>query len=110
MMYGCRWCLLAWMLNAGPVRDLFQFFPQLMQGEGMIPDNVTYVDISNACVASELGKSAGQRPFNVFKNCGFVPTATVQPCSAGQTLSKDPVFFNQFKDKICVVCCLLWVF
>jgi len=44
------------MLNAGPVRDLFQVFHQHMQGEGMIPDNVTYVGISNACVASEWGK------------------------------------------------------
>ncbi|CAM6073256.1 unnamed protein product [Sphagnum tenellum] len=50
-----KWCLLAWMLNAGPVRDLFQVFHQHMQGEGTIPDNVTYVDISNGCVASELG-------------------------------------------------------
>jgi hypothetical protein len=55
-MYGCRWCLLAWMLNAGPFRDLFQVFYQHMQREGMIPDHVTYVDISNACVALELGK------------------------------------------------------
>jgi len=44
------------MLNAGPVRDVFQVFHQHMQGEAMIPDNVTYVDISNAWVALELGK------------------------------------------------------
>jgi hypothetical protein len=57
------------------------------------------------CVnVQRLTSTAGQTPIDVFKNCGFVPTATVQPCS------KDPVFFNQFKDKTCVVCCLLWVF
>jgi hypothetical protein len=48
-----------------------------------------------------------RHPWMSSRTLGLFP---LQHCSAGETLSKDPVFFNQFKDKICVVCCLLWVF
>lgn len=105
------WCLLAWMLNAGPFRDLFQVFYQHMQREDMHKNdsmdrtrNRSSATNQRCVNVQRLTSTAGQTPIDVFKNCGFVPTATVQPCS------KDPVFFNQFKDKTCVVCCLLWVF